>query len=69
MKYFDTFILTNWYINVFLLTQILCVAFGGCSNEDEMIGKKWWGNNSFDEKSDDKKLDKGDGLTLRIIYI
>ena len=52
----------------FLLTQILWVAFGGCSNDDEMIGKGW-GTISFDEKNDDKKLDKGDCPTLRIIYI
>ena len=44
------------------------MAFGGCSNDDEMIGKIMM-KNYFDEKNDDKKLDKGDCPTLRIIYI
>ena len=44
------------------------MAFGGCSNDDVMIGKNDE-EKYVDEKYDDKKLDKGDCPTLRIIYI
>ena len=54
---------------MFFLTYFPMRDLGVGLKDENMMRKKWWGKDSFDEKNDDKKLDKGDCPTLRIIYI